>query len=568
MCYEMPVDAKAEPAVGFPPGWRFYFAKAHKPFTSSPHETIPCLWILSPGGKSCRSAEAAVSISKLQNGEIVAREFYDHVGLPHKGKRTFSKNRKKGPRVDDDEEVTESSPRKKQRVKESSAGQMRARTDHLLVGRNFCLKWMDLNKQKKVIYGEVTECVQNTRNQDITSFNVTFNDETREVLNKIGTGCGSKIQACQMFDPLWTWGGCVLAEQEKQGASERSWLMRRLPRIYYSWLTPALSIHAMAESGGTRFPRLIVFYRCCQLQFDVKPSRIPNGGFGVFLSCTRDDGKNDSFKLKIGEFLDLGIYAPLSLEDQQLQAVFFVKNFIHHYKVEDYAFSATDSRYHLDVSDNVSGDLHAAAKSQIFPFVNETLDELSVTVRPAHDPEGFLHYHLGHSTKGQGDFEVPTDGSEVELHANYGHEYEKVRIRKGYSTLSPEDRDGVLELQDAGYLEAMDEFVESDVKACVDFLSMLFSSQSEIAPEVTHRALTCAVVLQRRARQLLHDNDSEEGNMTKVLKSARDLIALLLRNDELEELHAQGNCEEVLRRVFERHAFSEEASHDLAYMLE
>jgi hypothetical protein len=66
----------------------------------------------------------------------------------------------------------------------------------------------------------------------------------------------------------------------------------------------------------------------------------------------------------------------------------------------------------------------------------------------------------------------------------------------------------------------------------------------------------------------LLDPDSEEVNMTKVLRNARDLVTMLLRNDELEELHSQGNCEEVLRRVFERHAFAEEAWKEMAHMLE
>jgi hypothetical protein len=567
MCYELPVDEKAEPAVGLPPGWRFLFAEARQYPTNSPHEVIPCLRILSPGGRIFRSVEAAVNLFKFQNGEMIANKFYYHVGLPQKGKRSLFKNLSKRSRVDE-EEATESRPRKKQPAKQSYTGQTKTSVDHVLVGRNFCLKWMDLNKQKKVIYGKVAEYEYNTRNRDIISFKVTFNAEMREVLNKIGTGCESKIQAFQMFDPIWTWGGCVLAEQEQQGTNNRSCRMLRLPPIYYSWLTPDVSIHSMAERGGTRFPRLIVFYRGCRLQFDVKPSRIPNAGNGVFLSCTRDDGKSDSFTLKNGELLDLGIYAPLRNKDLGLKAIFLVKNFIHHYKIEDYAFSHTDSRYHIDISDDISGDLHDEAKSQIFPFVNENVDDLSVTVRPTPDPEGFLHYHLGHSTKGQGDFEVPTDGSEIELYANYGHEYEKVRIRKGYSKLSEEDRAGVLELQDAGYLEVMDEFEESDVKSCVSFLSELFSAGSEIAPEVRQRALTCAVVLQRRAWHLLLDNDSEEVNTTEVWCSSRNLVAQLLRNDELEELHHQGKWEEVMRTVFERHAFSEEGLNEVAYMLE
>lgn len=592
MCFEMPIDAKAKPAPGFPPGWRFYFAKNRRYFANdnrrpnSPYDYVPCLWILSPGGANFRSVEAAIRKHKFEDGEVIVHEFYEHVGLPHEAMRalanfrneaspnfrTVGEKRFYGVAVDcisDEDKPVESMPRKKQRVKQSSTGQIGASTNHVLVGRNFCFKWTDLNQQSKVVYGKIAECERNIHNGKIIGFKVTYDDKARELLNKIGTVCGPKIQGFQMFDPLWAWSGCILAQQEVQDTSKRTRLGCPVPSFCFSWLTPALSIHSMVDSGGTQVPRLTIFHRCCQLQFDVKPSRIPNAGKGVFLSCTRFDGETGSFQLKAGELLDLGIYAPLRIQDCKLAAVFFVKNFIHNFKVEEFAYDAGDPRYHLDISDDSSGELHAAAKSQIFPFVNETFDERSVTVQCAYDPEGGIHYLLGHSNQEQGDFSVPSDGCEVELYINYGPEYEKVRMRKGYSKLSQEDQEGVLELQDAGYLESMDEFVESDIKACVDFLSMLFFTKSDFAPEVIHRALMCAVVLQRRARHFVLDNSSDsEVNMIKVSKKLHDLISVLLKNDELEELHSAGDCEEVLKRVFERHQFSNVALGELAFMLE
>lgn len=80
MCFEIPVEAKAEPAVGFPAGWLFYFAE-EKRITPSRYEGIPSLWILSPGGKPYRSAEAAVGHTGLADGDTIVRDFYKHVGL-------------------------------------------------------------------------------------------------------------------------------------------------------------------------------------------------------------------------------------------------------------------------------------------------------------------------------------------------------------------------------------------------------------------------------------------------------------------------------------------------------
>jgi hypothetical protein len=100
----MSVDAKAEPAEGFPPGWRFYFAE-DRPCIGK-YESIPCLSILSPGGKPYRSAEAAVGGSKLHHRKKIAREFYLHVGLDsvakeqsHEGERNLSNYRVVGSRV-------------------------------------------------------------------------------------------------------------------------------------------------------------------------------------------------------------------------------------------------------------------------------------------------------------------------------------------------------------------------------------------------------------------------------------------------------------------------------------
>jgi hypothetical protein len=82
MCFEIPVEAKAEPAVGFPDGWRFYFAKAYTAKGLRKYRAIPTLWILSPGGKPFRSVEAAVGSNLLDDPrDEIGKEFYEHVGF-------------------------------------------------------------------------------------------------------------------------------------------------------------------------------------------------------------------------------------------------------------------------------------------------------------------------------------------------------------------------------------------------------------------------------------------------------------------------------------------------------
>lgn len=81
MCLEVPWDEKAEPAVGFPSGWRFYFAEECASSGSYMHEPVPGLYILSPGAKKFRSVETAAGFCHLPGGSDIAREFYTHVGL-------------------------------------------------------------------------------------------------------------------------------------------------------------------------------------------------------------------------------------------------------------------------------------------------------------------------------------------------------------------------------------------------------------------------------------------------------------------------------------------------------
>jgi len=107
MCFEESVDAKARRAVGFPDGWRFYFAKKHRVKWTQKYEPIPTLWILSPGGKPYRSAEAAIGGMGFRDGARIASEFYEHVGLSIARKQyastlrqqSLSKYRVKGSRV-------------------------------------------------------------------------------------------------------------------------------------------------------------------------------------------------------------------------------------------------------------------------------------------------------------------------------------------------------------------------------------------------------------------------------------------------------------------------------------
>jgi hypothetical protein len=78
------------------------------------------------------------------------------------------------------------------------------------------------------------------------------------------------------------------------------------------------------------------------------------------------DDEAEYFELKAGELIDLGIYGPFQIEDQKLEAVFFVKNFVHSRKCDAWSFNAGDERYQLDITDDYTGELHATDMCHTF----------------------------------------------------------------------------------------------------------------------------------------------------------------------------------------------------------
>ena len=189
-------------------------------------------------------------------------------------------------------------------------------------------------------------------------------------------------------------------------------------------------------SDGKKLPRLILVWTSYQLLFTVGPSTIPNAGLGVFVQCTSLVPARTHLRLKKGEMLDLGVYAPFRKEDVKEECVFLVKNFIMGLKCEEWTFDAgpTQVSYQFDITDDWTGELHDLAAQHIPAYVNESNMESLPSVHAEHDPEGVVHYLLGGRTN---DLILPADGSKVELFINYGPKYERVRIRKNYSFLPP-----------------------------------------------------------------------------------------------------------------------------------
>jgi hypothetical protein len=451
-------------------------------------------------------------------------------------------------------------------------------TDHFLLGRNVSFVWTNLNRQDRFLLGKIVECEKCEQSGEVTGVKVIYSPQLRQLLNLSSIGSWLAVPESQVLPYHLALGGCILYEKQVKGNANY------LPAgqlFYWSWITPDLSHEELIHNnflGG--LPRLTLLLRGFRLELNVKRSRIPMSGYGVFLRCVRllkdasEDSSSDAFVLKAGELVDLGVYAPFRIEDKKLEAVCFVKNFVHYYKPEKWYFDASDTRYHLDITDDVTGDLHAGAMSHIPTYVNESIDEGKVNIQAEHDPEGSVHYLLGHGNQAQGRFRVPTDGSEVELYVNYGESYEKARVRNGYSFVSDEKQARIKEKilhEEVEDVDEMERFEKGDIKACVNYFLMLFltNDKSKFSPEVIERALTCAVVLQRRANHFLLElsggdtSDADLISWKRVLEKAKLLVSQLLRmgRDDrsiLKTLQKNGDFDELLKRVFEGHFSSKE----------
>lgn len=386
------------------------------------------------------------------------------------------------------------------------------------------------------------------------------------------------VQDSRIFPLRIILGGCISLEQQIAGVCESS-LMDQVKNEdeIVNWVVPNWrNEDQVVVANDERLPRLTLIVRGYRLELNVKQSTIPNAGYGVFLKCTslmkRPGGlPMGPFELKAGELLDLGVYGPLRPSDAKRKAVFLAKDFIFSHKCEEWAFEG-DLGNQIDITDDVTGDIHEEAKSHILAYVNENSNMDRVCVRAEHDAEGSVHYLLGCHHQSQESFYVQVDDdNETEIFVDYLDEYEKVRMRKGYSILPDgEKKDSLLKEianDDVEYVEGMNSSGAVDVEACVDFLTELVLKEGFGSGKTVERTFIVAAILQRRAKRFLTSrNEDDHGvNMKKVFECSVKLVSLLLtmiRDDgELKRLHADGNADKVLvhalKTYFSAHDFSE-----------
>jgi hypothetical protein len=180
-----------------------------------------------------------------------------------------------------------------------------------------------------------------------------------------------------------------------------------------NWLIPSKRYETTAKFK--KLPMLMIEFRNCLLQFEAKSSSIEGAGTGLFVRLM----KGHAFTLKAGEMLDLGVYAPQKKSDVKSKHISLLKNVIYDWNIETWAFATvvkSHKNFVYDTTNDFTGLRHDAARRNIISYVNEiSHNDQVANVSAQYDPEGQIHYLLGHWEENEGAFNIPSNGNEIEL---------------------------------------------------------------------------------------------------------------------------------------------------------
>jgi hypothetical protein len=498
MCCEISEFQKAQPATGLPEGWKFFYC--HPSTLDRSHIAnqtgLTGLVLLSPGGGKHVSVESALALNEPMDAQI----FYNHVGwhgiVPVQ--------------------------------------------DHVLIGKGFRRDWIDVKGNRKVIYGKITGVNQHCFERGAMEFTVAYNEKSRALANAGFADSGVSVPKLPTTLPSsYAYGACL--------ALNPNCIRPDATPFHWSWLIPDVRHEDFVlDHEGRWTPRLTLQFHGFHIVLEAKKSTIPNAGKGVFVSCTSLMGDSKIFQLSKGELLDLGVYAPFRREDYKVQHISLLKNFVHGGSCEEFFFDTlTGDEHVLDITDDASGQLHTLAARHIPAYVNETDGHMTPTVFAGHDPEGAVHYLLGHHRENDGPFKMPADGTEREIFIDYGPSYETVRVRKNYSREPPAkaaQRRRHLEKQEhIEYLAEFKSYTALEISECIDFTQRrIFCSDEGHPVGSVARAMLVAIVCRDVCERYLDEFSAGDLNaadaclngftpmlMQKTIKKCQTLIQQL-----------------------------------------
>lgn len=316
-------------------------------------------------------------------------------------------------------------PSDEERVKfgsffEELTGQpLHERCSHSLTSKGYMHEYSNRDGTRTILSGTITKCLKHFIHRTL-SFTIKF-DAFQSIAAKLPT-VSPEITITNTFvieetvSEQMAWGGYQKYCRSLMVGNQS---VNSLVAPYYvDWMTPA-KIRYICNPVHQRHPYLTLEFRNCLLRFEVKPSTIKGAGMGLFVKVV--NGK-DLF-LQPGEMLDLGIYAPLKNVDIKSRHISLLKNLIYNWSIETWSFTGKTKGSEaciFDPTDDFTGTRNFTALGSILCYVNETCHSHDVTnVSAQHDPEGNVHYLLGHWEETEGSLIILSGANPLELLVRY-----------------------------------------------------------------------------------------------------------------------------------------------------
>jgi hypothetical protein len=317
-------------------------------------------------------------------------------------------------------------------------------------------------------------------------------------------------------------------------------------------------------------PRVsFVYNHRFHIELQVLPSRqAPHAGYGLFACVNAVDDNDDSnapkastVEIPTGVLIDLGVYGPLRPEDRKPWSARLLKSYIYSYHCGSWFFETSkEDDAVFDMTDDGTGQLHELARRNVLMYANETsgAEQDIQSLWPIYDPEGAVHFYLGHPDPAQGPLLLPI-GCPVELLVDYGPQYEQERVRKNYPRVTGNHLQHIQEClaeEDQAILQDLQELSSEEMEAdAIPFLKNLVQEWEVIASvsgqacksQLLERALIVTMILIDNHRG---KNVSSESNLN-TLRTILSNLCSWFTSDQQMKSHMTSNVayHELLRRI-------------------
>jgi len=385
---------------------------------------------------------------------------------------------------------------------------------HTLVGLGYYTEWIDAQGQRREIYGTITDCWEQILDSKADPmFTVRYSDNMRTYAHQISV-FNLLIPETRDIPLELAWGG-HLAYRTAMGIDPAT--VRQLsPPFHLKWVVPGTRYKEANAQDAPSLPRLVMIARGYELRFEAKTSRIKGAGLGLFVTASILPGTNiegSCFELPPGVMIDLGTY-PQSIDECKLEQTVVMKNFLYNWFTECWNFDSENqaSSYIFDVTKDDEAKLTDKAEQNIILYANETDGKKTPDLVCMYDPEGVVHYLLGHKEEGKGALKLPLD-SEVELKIDYGEKYEPVRVRRNYPRVTGRKREAFIkrcEQDDAESAQDMDNWNVKSVDESLRLLEENLSAESpwkQCSEDFFERVLIFAIGLRSRIKTISEEFD-------------------------------------------------------------